>query len=271
MCPGGSCRQGGAWLWKPAGPCSAAIQGTAGKGSAWQRGQAQPSDGGCQAQGTGQEARLAWEWHVRGCGEDGMVETPHDCAETSLLLGGAGPREDPGSLRRRVQVLVGGGRLVQAAVGWLRTTGGAPGTVTLGRRGGFLSFPLPSPEAPQTKGSPAPASALSPRKPHHHGQEPRVPVQPPGAGAAGARAHALRGDAGRARGLGLRPARAAGEAGHRHEAGDGAEVGGAAPPGPPPPSASPHSPSALAGSRSWRTSTVGSARRPPTCWSSSDW
>lgn len=40
VCLGGSCRQGGAWLWKHAGPCSAAIQGTAGKGSAQQRGQA---------------------------------------------------------------------------------------------------------------------------------------------------------------------------------------------------------------------------------------
>ena len=45
VCPGVSCQQGGAWLWKPAGPCSAAIQGTARKGSAGKRGQAQPSDG----------------------------------------------------------------------------------------------------------------------------------------------------------------------------------------------------------------------------------
>ena len=33
----------------------------------------------------------------------------------------------------------------------------------------------------------------------------------------------------------------------------------------------PHSRTALTGSRSWRTSTAGSARRPPTCWSSSGW
>ena len=73
-------------------------------------------------------------------------------------------------------------------MGWLLDNWGPPGEGDAGTPGGFLPFPLPSPEAPQTKASPARASALSPspRKPHHHGQEPRVPVQPPRAGAAGA-------------------------------------------------------------------------------------
>ena len=98
---------------------------------------------------------------------------------------GRGPGEDPGSLRRRGQVLVGEEAIQRGRVrGTLGGVGsglapdnwGPPGKGDTGTRGGFLPFPLPSPEAPQTKGSPAPALALSPRKPHHHGQEPRVPV-----------------------------------------------------------------------------------------------
>ena len=64
------------------------------------------------------------------------------------------------------------------------------------------------------------------REPHHPGEEPRVPLQPPGAGPGGAGEDALRRDPRGACGLGLRPERAAGQAGHRHEAGDGPEVGG---------------------------------------------
>lgn len=64
------------------------------------------------------------------------------------------------------------------------------------------------------------------REPHHHGKEPRVSLQRPGAGSSGAREDAVRRDAGGARRLGLRSEGAAGETRHRHEAGDGAEVCG---------------------------------------------
>ena len=62
------------------------------------------------------------------------------------------------------------------------------------------------------------------RLPHRDGEEPRVPVHPPGAGPPGAGAQRLGGAAGGARGLELRPEGAAGEAGDRHQAGDGEEV-----------------------------------------------
>lgn len=68
-----------------------------------------------------------------------------------------------------------------------------------------------------------PAASL--RKSHHHGQEPRVPLQRPRAGSSGAGEDAVRRDTRGARRLGLCSARAAGETRHRHEAGDGAEVG----------------------------------------------
>lgn len=64
------------------------------------------------------------------------------------------------------------------------------------------------------------------REPHHHGEEPRVSLQRPGAGSSGAREDAVRRDARGARRLGLRSERTAGETRHRHEAGDGAEVCG---------------------------------------------
>ena len=62
------------------------------------------------------------------------------------------------------------------------------------------------------------------RKSHHNGEEPRVPLQPPGAGARGAGEDPVGRDPGGAGGLDLCPARASGEAGNRHEAGDGEKV-----------------------------------------------
>ena len=66
----------------------------------------------------------------------------------------------------------------------------------------------------------------SSREPHHHGQEPRVPLQRPRAGPHGAGEDPVRGDPRGARGLGVRSEGAAGQTGDRHEAGDGAEASG---------------------------------------------
>lgn len=63
------------------------------------------------------------------------------------------------------------------------------------------------------------------REPHHLGEEPCVPLQPPGAGEAGAGEDSMCRDTGWACGLGLRSERAARETGHWHETGDGPEVG----------------------------------------------
>lgn len=62
------------------------------------------------------------------------------------------------------------------------------------------------------------------RSSHRHGQEPRVPLQPPGASEAGERAQRSCRAAGGARGLELCPEGASGETRHRHQTGDGKEV-----------------------------------------------
>lgn len=83
--------------------------------------------------------------------------------------------------------------------------------------------PLPSPLHPAFCLLP---SALLTRQPDRDGEEPRFPLQPPGAGPAGAGAEPeppCREPAGAGR-LELCPAGAPGEAGHRHQAGDGEEV-----------------------------------------------
>lgn len=62
------------------------------------------------------------------------------------------------------------------------------------------------------------------RQPYYHGKEPRVPVQPPRTGESRKGEDAVGRNPRGARGLDLRSARASGEAGDWHEAGDGEKV-----------------------------------------------
>ena len=129
------------------------------------------------------------------------------------------------------------------------------------------------------------------REPHHHGEEPRVPLQRSRAGSSGAREDAVRRDARGAGRLGLRSEGAAGETRHWHEAGDGAEVCGE--------EAElmmmmmmmmigftvlcyyslifgyitvlTYSFESLSGFRSWKISTAKKEKKPVTCWSSRGW
>lgn len=124
------------------------------------------------------------------------------------------------------------------------------------------------------------------REPHHHGEEPRVPLQRSRAGSPGAREDAVRRDAGGAGRLGLCSEGAAGETRHRHEAGDGAEVCGE--------EAElmmmigftvlcyyslifgyitvlTYSFESLSGFRSSKISTAKKEKKPVTCWNSRGW
>ena len=222
--------------------------------------------------------------HVRGCGEDGLVETPHDCSQTSLLLGGAGPRGGSGSVRTLLRVLVGeeaipreagegdAGRRRQWAGSW--TTGGPLGRVTLGPRGDSFPFRSPPPRPPRPKllrlgPQPCPrppGNRIIMGKSHvfrfNHPEQARqerertpcaeTPAEP--VDWAFAQRELLE-----KQGIDMKQ-----EMEQRWVGLPLPVLRRCAP-------HAPHSRTALAGSRSWRTSTAGSARRPPTCWSSSGW
>lgn len=191
-----------------------------------------------------------------------MVEMLHDCSQTSLLLGRA--QGGSGSVRRLLQVWcgrppagAGEGRWAEEAVGWLRTTGEPPGEGDAGTSGEWLPFPLPL-QGPPTKGSSAPGLGPAPVPRRHcppgqshvfrfnHPEQARQGLE-------GARPARRRRPS---PWTGPRAARAAGEAGHRHEARDGAEVGEAAPPSAHA-RATPATRCSPTGSRSWRTSIAG--------------